>query len=80
MVVDTVQIYIAITNYDDFRLEEGRETEASHERAMRLLHLYYSAADRAIVGNPQRSAWISIAAAFTPLCWSAESRVSAATL
>lgn len=48
VVVDTVQIYIAITNYDEFRLEEGRETEASHERAMRLLHLYYSAADRAI--------------------------------
>ncbi|SFA88913.1 hypothetical protein SAMN05421688_1503 [Poseidonocella pacifica] len=48
IVVDTVQIYIAITNYDEFRLEEGHETEASHERAMRLLHLYYSAADRAI--------------------------------
>lgn len=46
VVVDTVQIYIAITNYDEYRLEEGRETEASHERAMRLLHLYYSAADR----------------------------------
>lgn len=48
VVVDTVQIYITITNYDDYRLEEGRETEASHERAMRLLHLYYSAADRVI--------------------------------
>ena len=48
VVVDTVQIYIAITNYDEFRLDEGRETEASHEHAMRLLHLYYSAADRAI--------------------------------
>ena len=48
VVVDTVQIYIAITNYDQYRLEEGRETEASHERAMRLLHLYYSAADRVI--------------------------------
>lgn len=48
VVVDTVQIYIAITNYDEFRLEEGRETEASHERAMRLLHLYYSTADRVI--------------------------------
>jgi class 3 adenylate cyclase len=48
VVVDTVQIYIAIANYDEFRLDQGRETEASHERAMRLLHLYYSAADRAI--------------------------------
>lgn len=48
VVVDTVQIYIAITNYDEYRLDEGRETEASHDRAMRLLHLYYSAADRVI--------------------------------
>ncbi|PSM19866.1 hypothetical protein [Nitratireductor sp. StC3] len=48
VVVDTVQIYIAITNYDEYRLHEGRETERSHERAMRLLHLYYSAADRVI--------------------------------
>jgi len=48
VVVDTVQIYIAITNYDEYRLEEGVETEASHERAMRLLHLYYSSADRVI--------------------------------
>lgn len=52
VVVDTVQIYITITNYDDYRLEEGRETEKSHERAMRLLHLYYSAADRAIEISP----------------------------
>ncbi|UTW51918.1 hypothetical protein KFF05_00495 [bacterium SCSIO 12827] len=48
VVVDTVQIYIAITNYDEYRLEEGVETEASHDRAMRLLHLYYSTADRVI--------------------------------
>ncbi|MFC7049517.1 adenylate/guanylate cyclase domain-containing protein [Emcibacter nanhaiensis] len=48
IVVDTVQVYIAITNYDDYRLEDGRETESSHKRALQLLHLYYSAADRAI--------------------------------
>ncbi len=52
VVVDTVQIYITITNYDDYRLEGGRETERSHERALRLLHLYYSAADRAIEASP----------------------------
>lgn len=52
IVVDTVQIYIAITNYDEYRQEEGRETEASHDRAMRLLHLYYSAADRVIENSP----------------------------
>lgn len=48
VVVDTVQIYIAITNYDEYRLEEERETEASHEKALRFLHLHYSAADRVI--------------------------------
>ena len=46
VLVDTVQIYIQITNYDEFRLSEGRETEPSHERALRFLHLYYSACDR----------------------------------
>lgn len=48
VIVDTVQIYIAITNYDDYRIDEGRETEASHARALRFLHLYYSACDRVI--------------------------------
>ena len=48
VVVDTVQIYIAITNYDDYRIEEGRETEASHAKALRFLHLYYSTCDRVI--------------------------------
>jgi len=52
VVVDTVQVYIAISNYDEYRLEEGRETEASHDRALRLLHLYYSAADRVIEKSP----------------------------
>ena len=48
VIVDTVQIYIAITNYDDYRIEEGRETEGSHAKALRFLHLYYSACDRVI--------------------------------
>ena len=46
VLVDTVQIYIGITNYDEYRIEEGMETETSHERALRFLHLYYSACDR----------------------------------
>lgn len=46
ILVDTVQIYISITNYDEFRIEERVETEASHERALRFLHTYYSACDR----------------------------------
>ena len=52
VLVNTVQIYIAITNYDDYRMDEGRETEASHERALRFLHLYYSACDRLIEDGP----------------------------
>ena len=52
IVVDTVQIYISITNYDEFRMDAGLETSASQERALRLLHLYYSAADRVIEGSP----------------------------
>ena len=51
----TVQIYIGITNYDDYRMEEGRETERSHERALRFLHLYYSTCDRVVEqGQAQR--------------------------
>lgn len=46
VLVDTVQIYITITNYDDYRMDEGRETEASHAKALRFLHFYYSACDR----------------------------------
>ena len=48
VLVGTVQIYIGITNYDEYRIDEGRETEASHERALRFLHLYYSACDRVV--------------------------------
>ncbi len=52
IVVDTVQIYFSIANLDDYKLESGEETELSHEKAMRLLHLYYSVADRVIEGSP----------------------------
>ena len=48
VLVDTVQIYVGVINYDEFRMEEGRETVASHERALRFLHLYYSACDRVV--------------------------------
>lgn len=51
VLVDTVQIYISILGYDDFRLSDGRETEASHERALRFLHLYYAACDRVVEGS-----------------------------
>lgn len=48
VVVDTVQIYVNLINYDEFRLHEGRETERSHARALNFLHLHYGACDRVI--------------------------------
>lgn len=46
VVVDTIQIYITMTNYDDYRLADGKETEESHARACGFLHLHYGACDR----------------------------------
>jgi class 3 adenylate cyclase len=46
VVVDTVQIYVNIVNYNDIKLDDGQETEASHARALKFLHLHYSACDR----------------------------------
>lgn len=51
VLVDTVQLYVRALNYDDVRLENGRETEASHARALSLLHLLYSASDRVVERN-----------------------------
>ncbi len=48
VLVETVQIYIGITNYDEYRIDEEQETVASHERALRFLHLYYSICDRVV--------------------------------
>ncbi|WP_370334505.1 adenylate/guanylate cyclase domain-containing protein [Parvularcula marina] len=46
VLVETVQIYLTMVNYDEYRLEEGSESERSQEKALRFLHLYYSACDR----------------------------------
>lgn len=51
VLVDTVQIYVRLLNYDDFRLESGRETPESHARGLALLHTLYSAADRVVEGS-----------------------------
>lgn len=48
VIADTVHVYINLVNYDDMRLEEGRETEASHSRALAYLHLHYAAMDRVV--------------------------------
>ena len=51
VLVDTVQVYVRLLNYDDARLDHGRETPASHARGLALLHTLYHAADRAVEGS-----------------------------
>lgn len=48
VLVNTVQIYINLINFNDYLLSQGQETERSHKRALEFLHLYYSACDRVI--------------------------------
>jgi class 3 adenylate cyclase len=48
VVVDGVHVYARLSNYDDYRLENGAETEASHKRALAFLHLLYGAMDRIV--------------------------------
>lgn len=48
VLVDTVQVYVNLINYDQYRLDEGLETERSHARALNFLHLHYGACDRII--------------------------------
>jgi class 3 adenylate cyclase len=48
VVVDGVHVYARLSNYDDYRLESGSETEASHKRALASLHLLYAAMDRVV--------------------------------
>lgn len=50
VLVDTVQVYVNVINYNDMRLEAGRESEASHGRALSFLHVHYAALDRASDG------------------------------
>ncbi|HEX8482990.1 MAG TPA: adenylate/guanylate cyclase domain-containing protein [Allosphingosinicella sp.] len=48
IVVDAVHVYARLSNYDDYRLENGVETEDSHKRALNFLHLHYAAVDRLV--------------------------------
>lgn len=41
IVVDAVHVYVKLEGFDDYLLESNRETEASHRRALTLLHFYY---------------------------------------
>ena len=48
VVVDGVHVYARLSNYDDYRLDDGSETPASHKRALSFLHLLYGAMDRVV--------------------------------
>jgi class 3 adenylate cyclase len=48
VLVHGVHVYARLSNYDDFRLDAGAETEASHKRAFAFLHLLYAAMDRVV--------------------------------
>lgn len=46
VLVDGVHVYVQLIDYHDTVGEAARETEASHRRLLRFLHLHYAAADR----------------------------------
>jgi len=48
VVADSVHVYVNLVNYDEKRLDQGRETEASHKRALAFLHHHYAALDRVV--------------------------------
>lgn len=48
VVVDSVHVYVNLINYDEQRLDQGRETETSHKRALAFLHHHYAALDRVV--------------------------------
>lgn len=44
--VDGVHIYVQLMDFADAMIEQSRETETSHVRALAMLHLHYSGCDR----------------------------------
>ncbi|MEH3036186.1 MAG: hypothetical protein PGN23_06800 [Sphingomonas adhaesiva] len=48
VVPDAVHVYVRAISYDDVRVENGQETEASHKRALAFLNLLYVSGDRAV--------------------------------
>lgn len=49
IVVDGVHVYVQLLGFDDMLLENARETEASHRRALILLHFYYRLLDQLVL-------------------------------
>ena len=47
-IVDGVHVYAKLLDYDEALLENGMETEQSHQRLLAFLNLHYASADRVI--------------------------------
>ncbi len=45
ILVEGVHVYANLINFNDYLLDEGRETEASHRRTLQFLNLHYAACD-----------------------------------
>lgn len=45
VIVDGVHVYIQLLDFSDALMDQQRETEASHERVLGMLHLHYAACD-----------------------------------
>lgn len=46
VLVDGAHVYVQLIDFNDAMMEQGRETEASHKRALTMLHLHYGICDR----------------------------------
>jgi class 3 adenylate cyclase len=46
VLVNGAHVYVQLIDFDDAMMEQGRETEASHKRALTMLHLHYGICDR----------------------------------
>lgn len=48
VIVETVQIYVNLINFNNYQKENNEETERAHARSLNFLHLHYGACDRVI--------------------------------
>jgi class 3 adenylate cyclase len=46
VLVEGAHVYVQLVDFDNAMMEQGRETEASHQRALNMLHLHYGICDR----------------------------------
>jgi class 3 adenylate cyclase len=49
ILVNGAHVYVQIMDFNEAMMEQGRETEAGHKRALTMLHLHYGICDRVAV-------------------------------